>query len=349
MSSLPASEQKRRWPAEWEPHAATWIAWPHNLETWPGRFETVPTVFTDLVRTLAENEPVHVLAGSKEVMAHAQTHVGRIRNVTLWDIATNDCWIRDYGPIFVADSVDEREPTLAAIDWGYNAWGGKYPPFDLDQVVSQAICDGIRCPREPVDFILEGGAIEGNGAGLVIVNEACVLHANRNAAATREKFERLCQVHFGAEKVIWLSMGEIAGDDTDGHIDQLVRFVDRDTVVAASCEDRADANFAALDNMHQELQLVAVEHDLEIISLPLPTPKFHGDHRLPASYCNFYIANGVVVVPTFEDPMDTQALRVLAEAFPSRDVIGIDALDLVWGLGAFHCATQQQPSSDALS
>jgi agmatine deiminase len=330
-----------RFPAEWEPHAATWLSWPHNPDTWPGKFEPIPAVWQQLVRTLAEFEPVHVLAGGEHVMEVAQRMVGDLSRVTLHDIPTNDCWARDHGPMFLVGPPGS-EPSL--IDWGYNAWGGKYPPFDQDNLVPGRVAEFTRRRRFEPGIILEGGAVDVNGAGTVLTTEQCLLNPNRNPQLDRAEVERYLREYLNVDKILWLG-GGIVGDDTDGHIDELARFVGPRTVVAAVEDDPTDANYAPLLDNLERLRKFTDQDDrpLEIVTMPMPAPKFFGEHRLPACYLNFYIANGVVIVPVFDDPADAVALDTLAKLFPSRQIRPIKAIDLIWGLGAFHCITQQQP------
>jgi agmatine deiminase len=331
-----------RFPAEWEPHAATWLSWPHNPATWPGKFEPIPAVWQQLVRTLAEFEPVHVLAGGATVMAVAREMVGDLPNVTLHDIPTNDCWARDHGAMFLVGP-EGSEPAL--IDWGYNAWGGKYPPFDLDDRVPRRVAEFTGRRRFEPGIILEGGAIDANGQGTVLTTEQCLLNVNRNPQLNRQEVEKYLREYLNVRKILWLG-GGIVGDDTDGHIDELARFVNPRTVVAAEERDVNDENYEPLADNLARLRTFTDQDDrpLEIVTLPMPSAKFHGEHRLPACYLNFYIANGVVVVPTFDDPADAEALATLAKLFPTREIRPIHALDLIWGLGAFHCITQQEPA-----
>jgi agmatine deiminase len=330
-----------RWPAEWEPHAGTWLAWPHKPETWPGKFEPIPAVWQTLVRTLAEFEPVHVCAGGKAVMAQAREMVGDIANVTLHDIATNDVWARDHGPMFLGGA--GLEPAL--IDWEYNAWGGKYPPFDLDNAVPQQVATLTGRRVYTPGIIMEGGAIDGNGAGTILTTEPCLLNPNRNPTLSRQQIEQYLVDYACARKILWIA-GSVEGDDTDSHIDELARFVGPSTVVAALESDPNDVNYEPLQENFRLLQTLcdADGNPLEVIPMPMPRPLYFDDQRLPACYLNFYIANGVVIVPTFNDPADDVALGTLARLFPGRQIRGIEAIDLVWGLGAFHCITQQQPA-----
>ncbi len=327
-------------PAEWEPHVATWLSWPHNVESWPGQFEPIPAVWAELVRTLVEFEPVHILAGAGAVHAQAQAMVGHLPRVTIHDVPTNDAWARDHGPMFLTGPTG-APPAL--VHWRYNAWGGKYPPFDLDTQVAGKVARilGMKC-FEP-GIILEGGAIDVNGRGAVLTTEQCLLNPNRNPDLSRAEVERYLRDYGVGHHVIWLGEG-IVGDDTDGHIDELARFVSPRTIVTAVEQDPADENYQALaDNLHR-LQAATDQEgrSIEVVTLPMPAAVYFDDRRLPASYTNFYIANGVVVVPQFACPADKVALDTLARLFPGRQVRGLRAVELAWGLGTFHCITQQQ-------
>ena len=333
-----------RMPAEWEPHEATWLSWPHNANSWPGRFEPIPAVWKRLVETLAEHEHVNVLAGAGPVMDQARQMVGGIANVSVHDVPTNDAWCRDHGPTFLS-SATGAPPAL--VDWGYNAWGGKYPPFDQDDLVPSRVAEITERKRFSPGIILEGGAIDPNGQGTILTSEECLLNPNRNPQLDRPGIERFLHDYLAAKHVVWLGRG-IVGDDTDGHIDELARFVGPRTIVAALEKDANDPNFAPLSDNFRRL-MEAVDHlgrRFEVIPLPMPQPIYQDEQRLPASYCNFYIANNQVIVPQFEDPADGAALGVLRECFPTRKVLGLPARDLAWGLGAYHCITQQQPRAD---
>ena len=331
-----------RFPAEWEPHAATWLSWPHNRASWPDKFEPVPGIWAEFIGVLCKHEAVHVLAGGEAVMTEARRLVGHLPNVTLHDVPTNDAWCRDHGPMFLCGPAG-APPAL--IDWQYNAWGGKYPPFDKDNDVPRRVAEITGRRRFEPGIILEGGAVDGNGQGTILVTEQCLLNENRNTGLTRADMERYLADYCGARKVLWLGEG-IEGDDTDGHIDELARFVAPNCVVAALEEDPADFNYAPLqENFARLKQMTTADgKPLEVIALPMPRAKYHDGQRLPASYCNFYIANNVVVVPQFDDPADMTVMSTLADCFPTRQIIGIRAVDLVWGLGAFHCITQQEPA-----
>ncbi len=331
-----------RWPAEWEPHAATWIAWPHNQATWPQRFAPIPGCFADIIRTLARYEPVHVLSGGKSVMSEARAMVGRLPNVTLHDIPTNDVWIRDYGPTFLQGPAAGE---VSLIDWQFNSWGEKYAAWDLDNAVPQRIAERFALRRFAPGIVMEGGSIDGNGAGLVMTSESCLLQPQRNPGLSRQEIEKLLLRYLGASRIIWLAGGPVAGDDTDGHIDQLARFVSPTKIVLAVEDDPCDVNYQALRTNLRMLDMCRHEGPttLEIIPLPMPRPIYVEEQRVPASYCNFYIANGCVLVPMFDDPADEQACSILRSLFDDREIVGLPARDLIWGLGALHCMTQQQP------
>lgn len=343
MNATPA-QLGYRWPAEWEPQASVWLSWPRNPATWPDHFEPVPAEFAQFVRLLAEYEPVNILAGGREIIEQARPLVGGLNNVTLHDIATNDAWCRDHGPTFLSASVSPSPPP-ALIDWEYNAWGGKYPPFNLDNQVPRKIAELQGRRRFVPGIILEGGAIDGNGQGTILTTESCLLNPNRNPQLSREEVEGYLRDYLGAKKILWLTGGEIAGDDTDGHIDQIARFVNPTTIVVSACDDPADDNYEPSLQNRRELETMTDQdgHQLKVVPLHLPRPLFCDGQRLPAGYCNFLIANGVVIVPQFGDPADAKAIRTLQPLFPGRDVRGCPSLNLIWGLGSFHCLSQQEP------
>lgn len=331
-----------RWPAEWEPQAAIWLSWPRNPATWPGKFEPVPAEFARFVRTLAEFQPVKILAGGEPFLLAKQLTTG-ISNVELLEIETNDAWCRDHGPTFLQAPAGQP---AALVDWQYNAWGGKYPPFDKDNLVPSAIARLQGRKVFSPGIVLEGGAIDGNGAGAVLTTESCLLNENRNGPVSREQMEGYLHDYLGARKVLWLTGGEIAGDDTDGHIDQIARFVGPRTVVVSLCEDPTDENYGPTHQNLTELQNLTDQdgQPLEVVALPLPAPLFVDEQRLPAGYCNFVFVNGGVVVPQFGDAVaDARAIAILQELLPRLRVVGSPSLDLVWGLGSFHCLSQQEP------
>jgi len=275
-------------------------------------------------------------------MAEARAMLGPLANVTLHDIATNDAWIRDYGPTFLAGP---PHAPGAVVDWAYNAWGGKYPPFDLDCLAGERIAEAAGRRRFSPGMVLEGGAIDTNGRGTILAAATCLLNPNRNPQLSAGEVERYLADYLAGEHVVWLEAG-IAGDDTDGHVDQFARFVGPSTVVAASEEDPTDENYAALEANYARLTRTTDQagRPLEVVALPMPRPVCHAGTRLPASYVNFYLANGLVVVPQFGDPADGRACEILSRLFPDRRVYGLPAADLVGGLGAYHCITQQEPA-----
>jgi agmatine deiminase len=341
MTSTDQPYKSYRMPAEWEQHSATWLSWPHRLATWPGKFAPISRLYVRLVQTLAAVEAVHVLAGGHP-MAQARVLLAGIPNVTLHDIPTDDAWIRDSGPTFLVGPLDSPP---ALIDWGYNAWGGKYPPYEHDDAIGLLISRELgRICFEPA-MILEGGAIDVDGRGTLLTTEECLLNPNRNPQLSRSEIEQYLANYLGVRKVLWLG-GGIVGDDTDGHIDELARFVAPKTIVAAVEENPQDANCASLQENLRRLRSCtdADDQPLEIIPLPMPRPIMHDGQRLPASYCNFYLANGIAIVPQFDDPADAKAAEILGRVLKGRRIVPLPARDLVWGLGAFHCITQQEPA-----
>jgi agmatine deiminase len=343
-----------RMPAEWEPHAATWIGWPHNRTDWPGKFESIPWVYAEMVRHLVAGERVEILVESSAVKRSAMEVLRRAHvpqaNVRFHRCPTDRSWTRDSGPIFV-----KRGPDLVATFWKFNAWA-KYPDWKKDQHVPRFIAKsaGVLCPRVlgPVGksirhIVLEGGSIEVNGRGTLLTTEECLLGSKqaRNPGLKREFLEAALANHLGVSKIIWLGRG-IAGDDTHGHVDDIARFVAPDTVVAAVEPNPKDPNHQPLAQNLARLKS-STDQDgrpLRVVELPMPAPVIFRGQRLPASYANFYIANGVILVPTFNDANDRAALNILAGLFPGRLVVPIYCGDFIWGLGAIHCATQQQPA-----
>lgn len=335
-----------RMPAEWEPHAATWLAWPHNADTWPDDLDKVRHTWVEMIRALTGAERVELLvndAASEDAAAAALRRGGvDPRNVAFHRIATVDVWIRDYGPTFITRA-DPARP-LALVNWGFNAWGRKYPDYVADDAVPPRINESLGLPAFTPGIVLEGGSIDVNGAGLCLVTEECLLNPNRNRALGRDDIEALLRSALGVGRVLWLPAG-MAGDDTDGHVDNLARFVDAGTVVCVVEPDPEDENHGALQENYRCLK-AAVDPSgrrLRVVTLPQPDPLTAAGSRLPASYANFYIANGVVLVPLYGGPRDRVALDTLAELFPGRRVAGIDARALILGLGGLHCVTQQQP------
>jgi agmatine deiminase len=339
-------------PAEWEPHRGTWLSWPHKAASWPGKFAPVPRIFALMVRHLADHEEVHInVAGPameqevRRILADAGASSG---NVFFHYNPTNDAWCRDHGPIFVQRQ-QRGQSDQAIIDWGFNAWGGKYPPYDLDDVVPTRVAKELGIPVFHPGIVMEGGSLDVNGRGTLLTTEACLLNPNRNPDLDRIEIERYLRSYLGVSHILWLGDG-IVGDDTDGHVDDLTRFVHPTTVVTVVEEDPADENYEPLQANLERLEHMTDQagQPLQIVSLPMPAPVWHEGQRLPASYANFYIANGIVLLPTYDPGRDEEAQATLQQLFPEREVIGIDCTDLVWGLGAFHCVTQQWPALPAL-
>jgi agmatine deiminase len=345
-----------RMPAEWEPHEATWLAWPHNPEDWPGKFQAIPWVYAEIVRLLSARERMHILVNDAKAEGRAHSHLARA-GATLDQVSfhlwpTNRVWTRDSGPIFIRDGAGR----VALTDWHFNAWA-KYPDWQLDDQVPERVAELLGVPSwqpsvvleggELRRLVLEGGSIDTNGEGILLTTEECLLSdvQQRNPGVSRDQLERVFDDFLGIDQVIWLGRG-VAGDDTHGHVDDISRFVAPETIVTAVEPNTKDPNHEPLADNLQRLKAARTMDGKQftLVELPLPRPVVFRGQRLPASYANFYIANGLVLVPTFNDPNDRVALNILAEVFPGREVIGIHSVDLVWGLGTLHCMTQQQPA-----
>ena len=326
-------------PAEWEHHEATWIAWPHNAEDWPGRFEPIPWVYGEIVRKLAEVERVRILVQNEVAEPAARLVLKKVganvEAVDFYIVPTDRVWTRDFAPSFVSSPGSEA----AAVKWRFNAWA-KYDNWKCDDDAGRKIPRLIGKKSWDAPMVLEGGSIEVNGSGWLMTTEECLLSPiqARNPGMSRAQIEAVIADYLGIDKFLWLRNG-IAGDDTHGHIDDLARFVDRETIVIASEPDRGDANYEPL----RENREILKQYPFRVIELPMPAPVVFDGQRLPASYANFYLANGIALVPTFNDANDRVALNLLADAMPGRRVIGINCTELVWGLGTLHCMTQQQP------
>jgi len=335
-------------PAEWEPHRGTWLSWPHRESSWPGRFEPVPRAFAQVIRLLVPHEEVHVNVSGIPMEEEARLVLREegvpADRVFFHHNPTNDAWCRDHGPIYVQRTVDGRREE-AIVDWGYNAWGGKYPPFDDDDVIPTRIGREYDLRVFHPGIVMEGGSLDVNGRGSLLTTEACLLNPNRNPGLTRDTIEGFLRDYLGVSHILWLGDG-IAGDDTDGHVDDLARFVDPGTVVTMVEEDPADENHAPLQDNLRRLQAMRDQdgQPLRIVTLPMPRPLYHDGQRLPASYANFYIANGVVLLPGYDRARDRIAQETLQRCFPTRKVVVSDSRDLVWGLGSFHCVSQQWPA-----
>jgi agmatine deiminase len=348
-----AQRPSRRWPAEWERHEATWLGWPHHRPDWPGKFEPIPWVYAEIVRVLHRHEPVHILCNGEETRDAAvgalRAHDVDLSRCALHQVPTDRVWVRDSGPTGV-----HGPEGFEWIRWKFNAWA-KYDNFQQDAAVALAIASlsGQRAvqalrPDGQGPLVLEGGGLETNGSGTLLVTEEWLLSAEqvRNPGMTREDYERAFREYLGITRTIWLGQGAV-GDDTHGHVDDVARFVDPNTVVLTVESDPADENYLRMADNLDRLRAAARDFPggLRIVTLPFPRPVIMDGERLPASYANFYIANGVVIVPTFNDINDRVALNTLSDLFPGRDVVGIHCVDLVWGLGTLHCLTQQQPAA----
>lgn len=334
-------------PAEWEPHAATWLAWPENLQTWEGHLGGAEDAFVKMIEALTPHETVQLLVPNEVVKGRTLKKLKNTKHradtLRIHTIESGDVWFRDYGPIFITKDEGSMHQ-VAFTKWIYNAYGNKYD--DLlpgNDVPGKMPLQGME--RFDTGLVLEGGSIEVNGRGTLLTTESCLLSPDRNPHASREQIERALRDSFGVTNVLWLSHG-IEGDDTTGHVDALTRFVGPSTVVTAVEEDPTDANFRALDENRRRLESMRDERGtpLTVIPLPMPRPLHVEGRRMAATHANFYIANGVVLVPVFKQPSDKEALAILRKCFPDRTVIGIDCRELIWGYGSIHCATQHQPA-----
>lgn len=337
-----------RMPAEWAPHRGTWLSWPHKEASWPGKFGPVPAVFAELVGHLVPHEEVHINVGSEALEASARAVLAgagvSLAQVFFHRHPTDDAWCRDHGPIFV-HRAGKGGNEQRILDWGYNALGGKYPPHAQDDIIPTRIGAELGIPVVSPGLILEGGSIDVNGAGTLLTTEQCLLNPNRNPGHSKLEIESALRQHLGVQNILWLGDG-IEGDDTDGHVDDLTRFVNAGTVVTVVEEDPADSNWAPLQDNLARLRSMTDQdgHLLQVVPLPMPPAMYHDGQRLPASYANFYIANQVVLLPGYQHSRDEAARQILQALFPTRRVIVIHCTDLVWGLGAIHCVTQQWPA-----
>lgn len=328
-------------PAEWEPQAATWVSWPHNIETWPTNLKEAQAEFVLFVKAIAQSQSVNVMAPRRELLT-VQPILENVSNVSVLGIETNDAWARDYAPTFMKDAGSNE---LVAVDWYYNAWGGKYPPFEADQQVAKKVADHLGVRHLAGGLCFEGGAIEVNEDGVLLTTESCALNANRNAGMSKRDVESILRERLGCRQIVWLpgdvdGSRTLHGDDTDGHIDQLARFVDDNTIVHAWTE-KSDPRHAALTAnvaaLRQQLP------NVKLVPLMLPDPFDFCEREIPASYCNFLITNQAVIVPTFDVPQDAMAVEVLRSLCSGREVVSLTSRNLAVGLGSFHCLSQQQP------
>jgi len=344
-------------PAEWGPHKGTWFSWPRPEGiSFPDKYHTVPENLARIIKEIARREEVHINVpnGNYEriVSGQLKEHGCSLKNVFFHQIKTNESWCRDHGPAFVLKAGRAKRRfdgahrgQAAIVDWGFNAWGGKYPPYDDDDAVPTRIAEEYKLPVFYPGIVMEGGAVDFNGAGTVLTTESCLLNKNRNPKLSKKRIEQYLKDYYGQSHVCWLGEG-IVGDDTDGHVDDLARFINPTTIVVAVEEDPRDENYKLLrENVKRCRGLKDQDgRRFEVVEIPMPGVVEHDGQRLPATYVNFYFVNGALLVPTYRHKKhDKQALEILQRALPKHEVIGIDCVELIWGLGAIHCLTQQQP------
>ena len=333
-------------PAEFAPHEATWLSWPHKEASWPGKIESIYPNYSLFVKYLALSEKVRINVANDVMKIFAVAHLEKagvnMQQVEFFMHPTNDAWCRDHGPAFLINP--EAAEKKIIVDWNYNAWGNKYPPFDLDDVIPTLIGKHFNIPVYHPDIVMEGGSVEFNGKGTLLTSTACLLNKNRNPHLNQGQIENYLYNYYGVEQVLWVDEG-IVGDDTDGHIDDTVRFVNEDTVITVIEENRNDGNYELLQNNLAQLKKMRLLNgkQLTIIELPMPDEIIYENQRLPGSYANFYISNKHVIVPTFRCNNDDKALQIIAGCFRGREVVGIYSTDIIWGLGSFHCLSQQEP------
>ena len=333
-------------PAEFAPHIATWLSWPHKEASWPGKMDTIFPPYAKFIKELTAGEKVCINVKDEMMKSFAIGHLEKekvdLNKVEFFFHPTNDAWCRDHGPAFLINPAAEEKKII--VDWNYNAWGNKYPPYDLDDVIPTLIAKQYGIPVYHPGIVMEGGSVEFNGKGTLLTSTACLLNKNRNPQLSRDQIETCLRDYYGVEQILWVDEG-IVGDDTDGHIDDTVRFVNEDTVITVVEENKADENYRLLQHNLKQLQQMRLLNgkQLNIVELLMPEELIYEDQRLPCSYANFYIANKSVIVPTFRSSRDDKALQLIQSCFPGRQVTGIDSTDIIWGLGSFHCLSQQEP------
>ena len=334
-------------PAEWARHEATWLTYPKNPDSWPGKIETIYPSYHLFVKTLAEGERVHINVDDEAMLQHVKAELEKIdcnmQNISLHIVPSNDAWCRDHGPAFLLNHNDSK--LRAIVNWNHNAWGGKYP-YELDTEVPVHIHDLMPdLPLFSPDIVMEGGSIDVNGCGDLLTTTSCLLNPNRNPHLNQDQIEGYLRDYYGVENIIWLGEG-IVGDDTDGHVDDLTRFVSPDTILTVVEEDTWDENYEPLQKNLRMLKRCRLANGKQptIVEMPMPDVVFYDNQRLPASYANFYIANDKVIFPTYRCLADNEAAYILEACFPDREIIGIDSTDIIWGLGSFHCLSQQMPA-----
>ena len=334
-------------PAEFAVHEATWLSWPHKEASWPGKINSIFPGYSQFIKVLSLSEKVRINVADEKMKEFALSYISKtgadLDNIEFFFHPTNDAWCRDHGPAFLINP--EAEIKKVIVDWGYNAWGGKYPPFDLDDIIPTLIGEKFNIPVFNPGIVMEGGSVEFNGKGTVLTSECCLLNPNRNPHLNRVQIEQYLADFYGIEQVLWVEEG-IVGDDTDGHIDDTIRFVNEDTVLTVVETNTKDDNYELLQKNLRSLSKMRVlgGKQLNIIELPMPGEVVYDDTRLPASYANFYISNKNVIVPTYRSKYDDQALDIISSCFPEREIVGIDSTEIIWGLGSFHCLSQQEPA-----
>ena len=335
-----------QFPAEFAPHLATWLSWPHKEASWPGKIDSIYPNYTQFIKYLTLGEEVRINVVDEAMKSFAIGHLNKagvdLNKVSFFMHPTNDAWCRDHGPAFlINESAQDRK---VIVDWNYNAWGNKYPPYDLDDVIPTLIGKHFNLPVFHPGIVMEGGSVEFNGKGSIMTSKACLLNKNRNPHLNQLQIEAYLCNFYGVDQILWVDDG-IVGDDTDGHIDDTVRFVNEDTVITVVESDQQDENYELLQTNLRQLKAIRLVNgkQLNIVELPMPDAVIYEDQRLPASYANFYISNKHVIVPTFRSEKDDKALQIIAQCFPNRETVGIDSTDIIWGLGSFHCLSQQEP------
>ncbi|HTQ27338.1 MAG TPA: agmatine deiminase family protein [Puia sp.] len=334
-------------PAEFAPHVATWLSWPHKEESWPGKIASIYPCYARFIKELTRGEKVCINVVDETMRSFARDLLERngidLARVEFFVHPTNDAWCRDHGPAFLINPTAAEKKII--VDWNYNAWGNKYPPYQLDDVIPTRIAEKYGIPVYYPGIIMEGGSVDFNGKGTVMTSTCCLLNPNRNPQLNRDQVEDYLLNYYGMEQVLWVEEG-IVGDDTDGHIDDTVRFFNEDSVLTVVEENKRDENYALLQRNLADLKKMRLINgkQLNIVELPMPAEVIYQDQRLPASYANFYIANKSVIVPTYRCKKDELAMRIIQECFPDREVVGIDSTDIIWGLGSFHCLSQQEPA-----
>lgn len=346
MSGIKPKNLGYRFPAEWETHAATWLSYPHNEASWPGKINAIFPFYHRFVKEVSKGEMVHINVVDEKMRLQVQEALdkagARMDHIQLHLHPTNDAWCRDHGPAFLVR--DAGIPRKVIVNWGYNGWGNKYP-HEMDDDIPLKVAKKLGLEVFSPGIVMEGGSVDFNGKGSILTTTACLMNENRNPDLTQQEIENYLCDYYGAEQVIWLGEG-IEGDDTDGHVDDMTRFVNANTIITMVEPNQSDPNHAILDKNLQELKKVRLLQGIQpdIVEIPMPSPVIYQDQRLPASYANFYICNAGVMVPVFNCREDQQAIDILEKLFKDRPVIGIDSVEIIWGLGSWHCLSQQEPA-----